>query len=263
MYLMGDEAEKFEIRSFEEFWNNSEIVHFGETPLLTIHQSNNVGRKSVIVHAYRDLMESPENVDMLFYYTDVYSEDYRFFGCAITANNLSVDDEFMYDTQIAVYSVPFNQPLPEIASILSNSIMNERKMEVDNLVMNDAVFKLLRTYTDRSSTDPQLRWHASLILLVPYTEDLPGKKAWDGYLKLITSEGPNQVDRELIKSIKENKTEQVSMPNLEPIKPREEGVDYILISQTVVAVLIAVMVFYLIIKVKQELDEWKGEDEHE
>ena len=260
MYLMGEErAEKFRVQSYEGFLNNSEVIHFYDTPLQTLSLSNQEGKKDIRVYIYRDIIESSENVDMLFYYTDAYSEDYEFFGCAITSNNLPYKG-IAYDTVNAI--VPISWDDSSLGNLFSDSLCHELKMKTERVVINDLTFNLFEMYVDRSSPDLSVRWHGNLTLLVPYVEELPGKRSWDDYVEFRNSDILTSKDREILKSIKENKTTYIEMPKLEPIEPKQEGITYVLISQTLVAILIMVMVFYLIIKRKQELEKWKNKDEY-
>jgi|GEM_PF-3322316 len=274
MYLMGERAEELKVKSIEEFLNNSEMIHFGDTPLTALSPSNEFGKRHVNVYVYNNVINSSENVDMLFYYTDMYGGDYKFFGCAITSNNLSVRG-VIYDTinamviphnvSIILWNTSFvrrSDPTPINTHIFSDSITNEIEIKTEKVIINDIIFNLLKIYVDKSSLNPLIRWQANLTLLVPYVEELPGKRAWDNYVKFRNTDMATPIDRKILRSVKENKTTQIRIPNLEPIEPKRESPNYVLISQTIIAVLITIVVFYLIIKKRQELKEWKGEDEY-
>jgi len=260
MYLMDERAEKLNVKGFKEFLNNSEMIYFSDTPLQTLEISN-PNKQRIRVYICRDVMESSGDVDMLFYYTDVYSEDYEFFGCAITSNNISVNG-VAYDTMNLVFNTSQDDSSPVINAFFSSSVMENREIRTEKLVVNNIVFNLLRSYIEGSNPRVSIRWYGNLTLLVPYVEGLPGKRSWDGYVKFIGTRKLDSVDRGIIKSINENKTTWVRIPNLELIEPWPESTDYVLISQTIVAVLVMVMFFYLIVKRKQELDKWKSEDEY-
>ncbi len=261
VYSIGEgQAEKLKVQSVEEFLNKSELIKVYDTPLHTLQLANQQGKKEIMVYVYKDVIESPENVDMLFYYTDVYDENYRLFGCAITSNNISTKKIF-YDTVNAVGSILWDDPTSMYINIFQGSTSNDVIMESEMLVINDLDLVRFNRYFDRSSMDSSIRWHGNLTLLVPYVEGLPGKKAWNNYVRFRNADALTPVDRETLKLIKENKTTYVEMPSIERIKPEQEDINYVLISQMFAAFLILMLFFYLIVNIKRERDSWLGEDE--
>lgn len=275
VYQMGEEqAEELRVSSFEDFLDGSEVVMFADTPIRTLGLLNEYGKKEVKVLVRRDVIEGSENVDMLFYYTDVYDDDYKFFGCAITSNNLSLEG-LTYDTVIAVLTVPENSTtvwntslarktaLSTIYSIFSSPVSNTFENRVEKVVINDVTFNILKSYIDKSSIDEKMRWHANLTLLIPYVEELPGKRSWDDFIEFRSTDLIMCVDKDVIKDIKEDETTSVEIQDLEPTKPVHVEFNYLFISRVIVAILVIILILYLIWKKKQELGEWRGEDEYE
>ncbi len=265
VYLLGnDVAAKLEVSNLAEFLNKSEISHFYDTPLQTLRFSNQVIEKTVKVHIFRDVIESSENIDMLFYYTDAYNEDYEFFGCAITSNNLP-SKKIIYDTRNAVYSISWRDPDSSMGVRLFSRapVVHDIRLNAENVVINDLVFTLFERYVNMSSADLSVNWQGNLTLLVPYVEELPGKRAWEDYVEFRNADSLTPEEKEMLQSIKKNKTTYIGMPALEPIEPTEEerDVNYLLMSQTFIAAMVMIIIVYLIMKIKKENRSWGGEDD--
>ena len=248
-YIVEDEQSmELPINSFEEFMNNSELMYFADTPLSTIVSSNAVGKKNVHVRIYRDIIEDS---NMLFYYTNVYSDndDYDFFGCAMVSSNLSIEGVTL-DTVTTSVSVLPDGTVPVNLHYLVETIRNERTMSVETLVIDNITFNRFNRYVDRSTFDRLLSWYANLILLIPYAEDVPGKKAWDTFVKFRSTDLVMPIDRVIVESIKENKTTYITISDRGAKDPNPNDINYIFISQIIVALLVILLIAYLLIQMR-------------
>jgi len=228
-YILSEEqSRELPFKNFKEFMNHStEIDSWDPVGLLRFVQDQKDGRIYALL-----VYEVCENLDVAFYYTtDRDNQKGEFFGCALLSDNS-----------------PEGARWPDIVS-------TENEQKIGKIMIDNITFNRIDTIGKYSNSNGSLNWDVHTTILVLYDSDSFIAKGWDAFVSWV---GTNLYgERELVKNIIEDKTIRIETPSR--LKKRKAGLDEIIQnSQIIIAILVTIMIIYLLIERRREIDKWRA-----
>lgn len=233
--LREEQSKKLPFKNFEEFMNHSIRLDTRDPiGLLSFVQDRKDDRVYALAAYY-----VYENLDVVFYYTmDEDDQKGEFFGCALLSDDSPSEIGW------------------------GNVIATERRQEIEKLVVDDITFNRVDNIFNCSNPEGSLNWDAHTTFLVLYDSNSSIAKGWDAFISWVVTN--SYLEKEISMNILKNKTTRIETPvkfkeRQAELKERQAELDEIIRnSQMIIAILVAMMIIYLLIERRREIDKWRA-----